>query len=423
MKNDFYKRFEDRFRGSRETIKGRLRVYLPLVETLKTLMPVPSALDLGCGRGEWLELLGEEGFEARGIDQDPQMLLDAHDLGLNVIQGDALEHLRNLPEASVALVSGFHIAEHLLFDDLLVLVEQAHRVLIPGGLLILETPNPENIAVGANSFYTDPTHTRPLPPALLSFLPEFVGFERGTIFRLNAREFPPETPVSLFDVITGASPDYALVAQKQAQPELMAPFDAEFGAHHGVSMDELALRSGERVASAEATILHLFDKIDDKERMIAELNNRHGNRLDALEYRLDALEHRFGEVTTELANAYASRSWKITRPLRWGTAVLREAKQGARSSRARFKARLGQTLSQALRRSVRWVRTHPRAHEAATRLADRFPAVVVSIKKRLYDSPAPSAPLSHHGLPLSPRATRILQDLQRAIHQAPTGEQ
>jgi len=167
MKMDFYRAFEEKHRGPRELIKSRLQAYLPFITAIKNIYPQPKAIDLGCGRGEWLELLGEHGFDAQGVDLDDGMLKACREIGLNVHTGDAVSFLKNLPNDSQAIISGFHVAEHIPFDDLKILVEEALRSLKPAGLLILETPNPENIVVGTSSFYVDPTHIRPLPPLLL----------------------------------------------------------------------------------------------------------------------------------------------------------------------------------------------------------------------------------------------------------------
>jgi O-antigen chain-terminating methyltransferase len=171
MTNDFYRAFEDRHRGTRELIKSRLQVYVPFVEPLRSIYEDCKAVDLGCGRGEWLEILRENGFDAMGVDLDDGMLAACEDLGLPAERGEAIAHLRTIPDESLTVVSGFHIAEHIAFADLQILVQEALRVLRPAGLLILETPNPENIVVGTAGFYIDPTHQRPLPPLLLSFLP------------------------------------------------------------------------------------------------------------------------------------------------------------------------------------------------------------------------------------------------------------
>jgi SAM-dependent methyltransferase len=237
----FYKAFEDRFRGSRELITERLKIYLPLVQPLKSTYPDAKAVDLGCGRGEWLELLNANGFNSHGVDIDEGMLENANILSLSTELKDALEYLASLPDESIHLVSGFHIAEHLPFEILQKLIQESLRVLVPAGLLILETPNPENISVGSNTFYIDPTHVRPLPPTLLAFLPEYYGFARVNIFRLNS-SMPEGNDISLINVITSVSPDYSVIAQKNAPLELLALFDEEFNKNYGCTLSELAER-------------------------------------------------------------------------------------------------------------------------------------------------------------------------------------
>ena len=139
--NDFYIAFENRYRGSRELIKQRQTSYLPYIAPLKTVYPNLKAIDLGCGRGEWLELLKENGVDASGVDLDDAMLSSCIASNLKVKKIDAISALQELPNASLHIISGFHIAEHLPFEQLIELIHQALRVLSPGGLLILETPN------------------------------------------------------------------------------------------------------------------------------------------------------------------------------------------------------------------------------------------------------------------------------------------
>lgn len=244
MSDHFYKAFEDQFRGSRELIKERLRAYQPFLENLKSIADDARALDLGCGRGEWLELLGELDISASGIDLDEGMLSDCRKLGLTVEQGNALTLLSKQADQSLALISGFHLVEHLSNADLQTLIKEAYRVLKPGGLLILETPNTENITVATINFYFDPSHLRPIPAKLLQFLTLHTGFARSKIIGLQ--ESPElrhgvRSP-SLFDVLNEASPDYAVIAQKAANPETLATFDPAFERTYGLHIDELAAR-------------------------------------------------------------------------------------------------------------------------------------------------------------------------------------
>jgi SAM-dependent methyltransferase len=214
MTGHFYHAFEERYRGSRELIKSRQAAYLPYIEALKTQRGNLKALDLGCGRGEWLELLKEWGIEAEGIDLDASMLSICYEMGLNVHEDNALTVLAKMPSSSLDIISGFHIAEHLDFPDLVALVRNAFKALKPGGLLILETPNSENIAVATSSFYLDPTHHNPLPIQLLSFLFEYAGFSAVKEVRLNADIVVNQNSwISLHDVVAGVSRDYGIVGQ------------------------------------------------------------------------------------------------------------------------------------------------------------------------------------------------------------------
>jgi O-antigen chain-terminating methyltransferase len=243
----FYRAFEDKHRGSREQIKNRQRVYLPLVSPLALVYPGAQTIDLGCGRGEWLELLGELGFDARGVDLNDGMLQECRDRGLHVATEDALTALKKLPEASQAVVSGFHFAEHIPFDILQQVVQEALRVLRPAGLLILETPNPENIVVGSANFYLDPTHNRPLPPLLLEFLPEYCGFHRVKLLRLQEPVNLTDTRrLTIHDVLSGVSPDYAVVAQKAADPQLILQVSQAFALNYGVTLGAVSGRYEEQ---------------------------------------------------------------------------------------------------------------------------------------------------------------------------------
>lgn len=264
----FYRAFEDRYRGSRETIKERLKVYLPFVLPFKDIYSDCRAIDLGCGRGEWLELMAETSFiNSYGVDMDEDMLAACRERGLSVAKADAITSLQSLPDASQVVVSGFHIAEHIPFEALQTLVREALRVLKPGGLLILETPNPENIIVGTNNFYLDPTHQRPLPMQLLSFLAEYSGFARTKILRLQeSQDLQGIQNVALSHVINGVSPDYAMVAQKASTDDQQALFDLVFDKTYGLSLETLSSRyeAGiqQRFAEIEAGIQQRFAEIE-----------------------------------------------------------------------------------------------------------------------------------------------------------------
>jgi len=253
MSNGFYRAFEERHRGSRELIKERLAVYLPFAEPLLKAYPAAAAIDLGCGRGEWLEVLTGVGFNPLGVDLDSGMLAACHELDLIVELDDAIAYLSKLSDDSQAVVSAFHIVEHISFDQLQTLVAEAMRVLKPGGLLIMETPNPENIIVATRNFYLDPTHKRPIPPMLLTFIAEYAGFSRVKTLRLQEpKELIKKENVSLQDVFGGASPDYAIVAQKHASDDVLVLTNEAYSLDYGLSLEDLLSRWDSRFGRLEA---------------------------------------------------------------------------------------------------------------------------------------------------------------------------
>lgn len=256
MSNDFYRAFEEKFRGSRDLIKLRLQAYQPFIEPLKQLYPAPQVIDLGCGRGEWLEILRELGFSAVGIDLDDHMLALCRERGLNVRTGDALSALKEVPDSSQSIVSGFHFAEHLKFADLQIVIQEALRVLRPGGLLILETPNPENVMVASTTFYLDPTHQRPIPFQLLAFLVEYQGFKRVVKVGLNEEKQKLKN-ISAFDLLRGVSPDYAIIAQKDAPTAQLELFNGVFVLNIGVDLNSLATKYEESYFNREQRLLRV----------------------------------------------------------------------------------------------------------------------------------------------------------------------
>jgi SAM-dependent methyltransferase len=182
----FYVAFEDHFRGSYQDIGDRLKVYLPLLEQANLDTANFPILDVGCGRGEWLDLLQKSGYTAKGLDLNRVMLARCRSKGLEVIESDVIAYLRSLPPQSLSAVTGFHIIEHLPIAKLITLFQEIFRVLRPGGLTIMETPNPQNVLVGSNNFYMDPTHLNPLPSPLTKFMLENVGYQSVEIMNLNA---------------------------------------------------------------------------------------------------------------------------------------------------------------------------------------------------------------------------------------------
>ncbi len=214
-----YAAFADRFRGSREEVTDKLRPYLgDVARVLLPAAPGPRVVDVGCGRAEWLTLLRDEGIAARGVDANGDFVSAGRAAGLDVVHGDAVAYLASRDEASLDLVSAFHLVEHLDTETLLALFEAAHHALRPGGCLLLETPNPTNLTMGACNFYLDPTHRSPLPPARTTFLVEASGFTDVEVRPLHPDDSPldpeagPPTPVEALVARALRGPrDYAVL--------------------------------------------------------------------------------------------------------------------------------------------------------------------------------------------------------------------
>ena len=171
-----YTAFEDRFRGSSDSVAEKQRQYLDVIRAAGAGTPDRPVLDLGCGRGEWLQLLRDEDLVAEGVDVSPTMTERCRQAGLDVRQAQGIDALRTALPATYGAVTGFHVIEHMPASWQIRFLELAFRALKPGGVAIFETPNPEHLPVGALRFYVDPTHVRPLPSALVDFLAEHIGF-------------------------------------------------------------------------------------------------------------------------------------------------------------------------------------------------------------------------------------------------------
>jgi len=200
--NQYYLAFEDSHRGNAEQMRARYLPYTVELEHLKKTVADNSKplLDLGCGRGEWLSFVAEQGIAACGIDSNPVMVKQAADQGLQVTQSDLISALKTRPDASLAAVTAFHVIEHLPFEVLFECVAQSWRALAPGGLLIFETPNPENLLVASHTFYHDHTHRNPLTPSSMQFLLHYWGFQQVSIKRLNP--YPEQARLPGEDLLT-----------------------------------------------------------------------------------------------------------------------------------------------------------------------------------------------------------------------------
>lgn len=208
-----YFRLEENFRGSREQVKEWQKIYLPYINKYCVGTSDSPILDLGCGRGEWLELLKQNDKVAFGVDFNLYMVQLCDSLGLKVYQQEILTFLKEQKENYLGAITGFHLIEHLSFQNMLTLLKESFRVLKSGGILILETPNPENMHIGSWFFYQDPTHLHPIPPNTLEFLVKEEGFNIIEIVRLRPLEIQGLENELLKKMFFGPT-EYALIAIK-----------------------------------------------------------------------------------------------------------------------------------------------------------------------------------------------------------------
>ena len=231
-----YVGFEDRYRGSTNDIRERLAVYLPRFDG------ATDVLDVGCGRGEFLDLLRERGVTARGIDTNHEMVQVCRERGLAADEGDALTYLRGIPDASLGGVFSAQVVEHLEPGYLLNLLDATFLKLRPGATLILETINAASWSAFFHSYIRDITHVRPLHPDTLRYLVTASGFQNVQVeyrspwpssTKLKPLPEPgddasPETPPALVNLVLAfnhnveklngllfADQDYAVIGEKR----------------------------------------------------------------------------------------------------------------------------------------------------------------------------------------------------------------
>ncbi|MBN2381678.1 methyltransferase domain-containing protein [bacterium] len=230
--DQLYLRFEDRFRGPVDQIRLKQQKYLAY---FKEKSPV---IDLACGRGEFLDLLRSNDINARGIDLNPLMIEICQQQGLEVEQNDAFSYLKGVENGSLGGIFCAQFIEHLCNVKVLEFIRLCSLKLQTGAWLIIETPNPESLLVGASTFHRDPTHIQLYHPDTMQFYLEEIGFEPVLIERtsylsegqkmktLSGSTALAQTDPALFnallynftwlDYFLGAPQDYAVIAQKKS---------------------------------------------------------------------------------------------------------------------------------------------------------------------------------------------------------------
>lgn len=222
MDIDYFK-FEDRFRGNRKVIMERLAQYVQYFKDSKMV------LDLGSGRGEFIELLTENNIECIGVEPYRPFVEYCRNHDLNVVENDAISFLKKQKDCTADGITAFQVIEHISTNTLLNLCRECFRVLDYGKVLILETPDPTCLLTFTNSFYLDPTHNNPIHPNFVKYLLEEVGFSKISVvkpegssgdYRLpllevkanNIEDF--NNGINCISDLLFAGQDYAIIAEK-----------------------------------------------------------------------------------------------------------------------------------------------------------------------------------------------------------------
>ena len=214
-KSNFYYEFENRFRGSRDQVKITLLGYDNLLEKIiNTANDKPNLLDIGSGRGEWLEICEKRGFKTLGIDSNTTMNNLNSNLNLDILQGNVFDILPKLPSNKYDIITAFHFIEHINNDALWTLLEECKRLLTVDGILLLETPSIDNLSVSSRLFFLDPTHINPINPDYIAFHLENIGFNSAKYFLINGGPLQNSEDHTLTRVLNGVSQDVCIIGTK-----------------------------------------------------------------------------------------------------------------------------------------------------------------------------------------------------------------
>lgn len=171
-----YAGFETRHRGSEQDVKAQLEGYLPFFQDARN-----TVLDLGCGRGEFLDLLGRHNIPGEGVDINQQMVTQSCARGLNCRKSDILEALAAYQDGTLGGIFSSQVVEHLPPDYLRRMVDLAYMKLVPGSWIVLETVNPTSVFALVHIYTLDLSHKQPIHPQALRFLLESAGFQEVEI--------------------------------------------------------------------------------------------------------------------------------------------------------------------------------------------------------------------------------------------------
>jgi O-antigen chain-terminating methyltransferase len=413
--------FKEHVCGVPELFKLRLKQYLPFLIPLNTVYPGAPVLEIGRRCEAWQDLLTGIGFRASGAALDSGTSRDDSIPGVvaEAQKSKVTGYFADLPANSQVVVSAFHIIESISRERLFTVFSDALRVLKPGGLLIIETINADNIMPTSQK---SPSGFRSISPLLLSSLAEHCGFARVKILRFEAtRDLLESTYGSLADVMNIVNSAYAIIAQKTADETILKPSAAAFAAGGALNLET---RMGRYIDQLEAKVQQLETRAQEAETLAYETWTREkeaGVRVQQLETRVQEAETKMEEARQTLNIIYSSRSWRMTAPIRWFILKLRLVRHGGRAGAKAFIKGMGLPLAKQVlsyinnrtgfRRACKIVLKKLGLYQPVQSLYQKYIAWQSINTHATRKTALPRGPLIH----LSPRARMIYADLKAAI--------
>ena len=339
MDKYFYLRFEDLHRGEKAEIINRFKKYERILYSLAEKSDAPTFLDLGCGRGEFLSYLASLKITATGIEKNISLAPEKLDKSVEIIEGDALSWLRNTKDNSYDFISAIHVIEHLEFQYFYELTREIKRVLKKNGVVLFETPNPDNLLVATSNFYVDPTHLRLIPQKLVEFVLNDTGFYKTFSWGVNESSTRPKN-IKVSDILGGSSPDYAIFGLANHTP-LSSKIEEVLSEKKGRTTKELC-------DSFEQRYLRDYTELMERQKKdYTELMERQKKIEDNIYDQNCFYRDQYIQVTqeiyrvrdifeNELERIYSSRSWKITAPLRQIARLIRKCSSIAVNLKSNF---------------------------------------------------------------------------------------
>ena len=274
MKSDFYYKFENRFRGDEDSILTGLSIYDSLIHQVIREISHPKILDVGCGRGEFLQKWQKYIPNVIGIENDAKMAKISRSKGLEVIEDNAINSLQRLSDKSISVITIFHMVEHIEYDQLFKLLSECSRALQDEGIMIIETPSIDNLIVSTKNFYIDHSHKTHINPDSFSFMMESLGLDKVKYYFLKGGPLEDAEHNKLTRIFNGVAQDLLFVATKsQSMSNNLFDKNREWESELGIGITTMK-------AAIEFDLANVQEYKLLEERIFAQQNSikQHANR-------------------------------------------------------------------------------------------------------------------------------------------------